>query len=410
LSDPIYGGVIAEVNAPLTYQVEFADRTSEEFSIDVFNHPRLEAVDAVIKPPAYTGLDERVEEDTRYIHAIAGAEIQLRLHINKMIDAGSLQADGHDSVVLHPDPENPNQLIATLTATEKLTYGVHLQDSHGRNQKSVEHILIEVRKNAAPVVKVTFPTRDIEASPIQEVRFAADIQDDIGLEKYGITYTVKGETTEVELGDRVVGADKQSVEHMLPLENHDAKPNDLVSWFFWAEDRADAGRIRRVESDMFFVEVHHFEEIFREGMPPPPGESGQPPMQSEELLKDQKKIIMATWKLKRHDDHNDYTEPRNADVIEIQSGQEQILEKAGGMLVQITDEEMTGYLKAAMGFMETAIDDLGLAAHPETPAPLTTALVNEQKAYEELIKMRGREFQVVRQQQSQSSSSSSSRS
>ena len=58
---------------------------------------------------------------------------------------------------------------------------------------------------------------------------------------------------------------KLDADHLLELESLKVEPDQLVSYFFWAEDVGPDGETRRVESDMFFAEVRPFEEIFREG-------------------------------------------------------------------------------------------------------------------------------------------------
>ena len=62
---------------------------------------------------------------------------------------------------------------------------------------------------------------------------------------------------------------------------------------------------RRTSSDMFFAEVRHFEEIFRQGQPPSgqspqsQGAAGQNAQDAEQLMQVQKQIITATWNLLR---------------------------------------------------------------------------------------------------------------
>jgi hypothetical protein len=72
----------------------------------------------------------------------------------------------------------------------------------------------------------------------------------------------------------------------------------LVSYYLWAEDTGPKGEVRRSMSDMFFADVRHFEDIFREMEAPPP-EPGQPKPKSDKLVDLVKQIVNATWKLIR---------------------------------------------------------------------------------------------------------------
>ena len=60
-------------------------------------------------------------------------------------------------------------------------------------------------------------------------------------------------------------------EHMLDFESLKAEPDQLLTYFFWAEDIGPDGQPRRTSGDMFFAEVRPFEEIFRQGEQPPSG-------------------------------------------------------------------------------------------------------------------------------------------
>ena len=82
------------------------------------------------------------------------------------------------------------------------------------------------------------------------------------------------------------------------------EPDQLINWFFWAEDTGPDGQPRRAYSDMFFAEIRPFEQIFRQGDPSQQQQQQQqqqqsPNQQTEELIKLQKQIINATWKLRR---------------------------------------------------------------------------------------------------------------
>nr|NIQ95868.1 hypothetical protein [Desulfuromonadales bacterium] len=184
-----------------------------------------------------------------------------------------------------------------------------------------------------------------------------------------------------------------------------------MTYFFWAEDLAANGESRRVNSDLRFAEVRHFEEIFREGMA---GESaqqqqqqqeGQQGNQSEELIKQQKEVLNATWKLKRLVENNPAQLLEDAPVV--QAGQESVIESAAAAGAMVGDSEAGRHLQQALEAMRSAAGELeAISAEDDVPR-LDAALGHEQAAYAALLKMRAREFEVQRAQQQSSSSSSS---
>ena len=54
-----------------------------------------------------------------------------------------------------------------------------------------------------------------------------------------------------------------------------AKPDDLISWYVWAEDIGPDGKVRRTNGDLYFAEVRPFDAIFRESQDMPSDEDQQ---------------------------------------------------------------------------------------------------------------------------------------
>jgi hypothetical protein len=81
------------------------------------------------------------------------------------------------------------------------------------------------------------------------------------------------------------------------------KPDELVSWFVWADDLGPDGQSRRTMGDLYFGEVRPFDEIFREGQgmdaagAAGQGQGGED--RTGKLTELQKQIVNATWKLQR---------------------------------------------------------------------------------------------------------------
>ena len=84
------------------------------------------------------------------------------------------------------------------------------------------------------------------------------------------------------------------------------QPDDLLSWFIWADDIGPDAKVRRTTGDLFFAEVRPFEQIFRQGQSMASESSQQQRDQSggaggpaERLAEMQKQIISATWNVFR---------------------------------------------------------------------------------------------------------------
>ena len=121
-----------------------------------------------------------------------------------------------------------------------------------------------------------------------------------------------------------------------------------MTYFFWAEDIGPDGKPRRSSGDMYFAEVRHFEEIFRQGEAPPSGSSQQQPQQggngqeAEKLAELQKKVINATWTLIRRETGAQPTAPFAADAKAIEEAQHSAIEQADALAQKLQRPELEG--------------------------------------------------------------------
>ena len=87
------------------------------------------------------------------------------------------------------------------------------------------------------------PRGDVRPSAIEEVTFDGTVWDDFGAPAYGLAYSVAGgEPKFIELGHDVAAKEKRSFNHIVNLEQLGAKPDDLISWFVWADDVGPDGK------------------------------------------------------------------------------------------------------------------------------------------------------------------------
>ncbi len=411
LGDPIFGVRIPEIPAETTYRVEFPGGESETYRVSVYEHPALLMADAVVTHPAYTRLPDKEFKDVRTLSMPEGAVARLTFTLNKSVMGAWLTPEQGEPHRLEQSADGDNLYTLSLSPPESMRYQLDLQDDDGRRNKLPPRFNIDILPNKVAKIQVLFPQGDRRVSPLQEMEFEAEVSDDFGVGAYGLTYTLPGvQTQELVLGrSGDEPAYKVKVHHMLALESLEVEPDQLLTWYFWAEDRGPDGQVRRHEGDMYFAEVRPFEEIYRQGMPQ---EGESPPGQEKEklaqkLANDQKLIINATWKLKRQADK---AVPENylQDVELVRQSQAQVRQEAEEAMEQFDDPEAADILAKAVEFMQTAMEQLEKAADEESAKPLAPALAAEQGAYSQLLKLRAREFVVSQSKgkgQGQSSSS-----
>ena len=408
LNDPIFGGTITEITNSLSYRVSYQDGESRNFKVEVFEFPRLERADAHLVYPAYTELPEKRVEDTRRISAVEGSTLDLALQLNKPVSSARLIAKDKSVIPLSAATNQANAQLRQLPLKTSQIYELVLVDANGRTNKVPTQIVVDVLTNRAPELKFISPRGDQRVSPIQEVNFQAEVWDDFGLKDYGLSYTLAGGPLQtLSLGSNAPARDKRQFAHLLSLEELQAQPDQLLSYFIWADDVGPDGRIRRSASDMFYAEVRPFEEIFREGQSPPESESEESGQANEavKLAELQKQIINATWKLQR--DHrvglsapSDTADPvppgpNYAKDLEVVA---QSQETARQQAAEKREESENARAKALWDTVEKemakASDQLAKAG--KSPGSLPSAVASEQAAYQALLKLASRERQVTR--------------
>ncbi len=412
LDDPVFGARISSVSQPLTYRIEYAERETDSYDVTVFDFPRLERADATLEYPAYTEVENKVVQDFRRLNAVEGTTAELSFFVNKPVISAVLfpQEDG-EPIDLAVDPNDPKKLTAKIRMVQSQKYELELTDADHRDNRTPPKFVLNVLENRPPDLKLLAPGRDVDASPIEEVKLSASAWDDFGLKAFGVNFGIPGrEDHELTLEQKPAGKQRKQVDHLLDLETLKAQPDDLVSYYFWAEDLGPDGEIRRVSSDMFFAEVRHFDEIFRQGQAPPAGQSqqqqqqqqgGENAQQAQKLAELQKEIINGTWKIIRRERVGKLTDRFGSDSELLAESQTAAIAALAELAKKLEDPKSLSFIDPVRTFMNEAVLNLTQANHDADLGALKPALSSEQAAYQGLLKLRAREHEVVRQQQQQ---------
>lgn len=410
----VFGGFINKVERDTKYHVEFANQKSQQHTLTVFDYPALVRSDVIVTPPEYTKLPVKETKNTQKVAALEGSKITWKIKVNKPLiaevtaksdsfgphlTAAELFGEDKTVIALTPSADDATLLEGVLTAEKSQKYRLHLVDEAERANKNPPWFTITVQSNQLAKIEVVFPKRDIQVSSIQELPVEAKVSDDLGVMKSGAVFSINGNSKEILFKHAVTAPQKkQDVRTELTLEKENAQPRQLVSYYLWAEDAGPKGEVRRSMSDMFFADIRHFEDIFREAEAPP-AEPGQPQQkgQTDKLVDLVKQIVNATWRIIRDTNAGRTMESAapDVDVVDQSVGiaQEQIKE---GM-EEAEDAEIKQALTEAWKSLKDAQPPLQQASAEKKRSPLNQALTFEQTALEWLHRAQSREHQVMRQ-------------
>jgi len=404
LSDPVYGGSFPGITNSTSYRIEYDGKLSRAYRVNVFEFPRLERADADLNYPEYTALPPKRIEDTRRITAVEGTRLDLALQFNKPVASAKFvarEAGATDLPLTLATHGATAQLLAHPLLT-KAAYDLLLVDDEGRTNKVPTQFTFDVVPNRTPELKLATPRGDQRPSALEELSFTGTAWDDFGMPSYGLGFNLVGQDTRfVELGTNAPAGEKRPFQSLLRLEDFGLQPDDLVSWFVWADDIGPDGQIRRTSGDLFFGEIRPFEEVFREasnssGQQQQEGEQGGQGSPTTQLAELQKQIVNATWKLRRTYTNAVPAYAKDASVV--RDSQAQARARAQSQRDETEDPRAEVLWDNVLKEMDGALARLSEAE--TATAALAGALSAEQAAYQALLKLQARETNVARGRQS----------
>src|SRR6185437_1573929 len=104
----------------------------------------------------------------------------------------------------------------------------------GRKNKEPPDFKFTAVANRRPDLKLVFPSRDVQVSPLEELELAASVWDDFGVQAYGIAYSFDGQPLkEITLGEKLPGKERRDARQLVSFESLEAQPDQMLSYYFF---------------------------------------------------------------------------------------------------------------------------------------------------------------------------------
>ncbi len=287
---------LGHVTSSFTYRVTAPGGLSAgPFTVAVVAPPRVDRIDVEYAYPKTLGLAPRTEEDGGDIYAPEGTGIRVHVHTDRPADSGAMALVEGGSVALAP--VSATELVGTFTVQHNDSYRVALADADGLSSDGDIEYFIRALEDRPPEVRVTEPAGDRNVTRLEEVDVAARADDDYGVDRLELVYSVKAGPERV-LPIEIPGhATSVNGRQTIYLEGLDVAPGDLVSYYVRARDVARGKRSSEARSDIFFLQVRPFEQEF--SLAQSQGVTSGAAQALGDLVNQQKEVIAATWKLDR---------------------------------------------------------------------------------------------------------------
>ena len=410
LSDPVFAFTLPNVADDTAYHIEYDSERTRTFALTVFDRPALVRADAILRYPDYTGLAERHLPDTRRLSAVTGTSLIYDFNLNKPVARAVLRAADSSEVLLELASDDRTRFRLATTIERSARYTLHLVDDAGRTNAAPNDIRIEAIENRRPELKLVFPRGDQRVSPIEELHLQAEARDDFGLQDFGIGLSIADtppnflslSTKDAQASSSAGRTLDAQLSHLLALEQHNVEPDQLVTWFAWADDVGPDGQIRRTTSDIFFAEIRSLDEIFREdanggGRNQAAGGGGGP---GDDLIETQRQISIAIWKLRQQETT---TSSFRTDAETLRDSQQQARRQLEELRERLEEPSARAAADEAAPLMQAAADSLSEVASTSDASKLNAAWSSARSAYQSLLRMQPRDTRVSQPQSGQGS-------
>ena len=377
------------------YYVEAGPVRSAMFRISVADLPSVKQIDLEYRYPEYTRLAPQRVEDGGDIAAIRATRVRVDVTSTIATTAGRLVLDGKDTIPLAPG--DSGRLRGEITVSRSGFYKVELADAAGRYVPASLDYAIDMLEDGSPSVSITKPGRDAKVSSLEEVFIEARAEDDFGVQRLDLVYSVNGGEQKTVSLHRGKGLKEILAGHTIYLEEMTLEPGDVISYFARATD-ADRGGGKVATTDIYFLEVRPFNREYRQAEQAGGAGGARGDASPGALSQRQREIIAATFKVVRDRAATSEKETReNISTILLSQGRlreqvatlEQRLQQRGVLGADSTMEKIAAELPQAVAAMKEAEERL---AQREAEA----ALPHEQKALQHLQRAEAayREVQV----------------
>ena len=294
--DGAFGFGFESVPRSFAYHVQVAGHASREFQVTLLESPRIGRIDLSYSYPSFANMAPRTETDRGDIYAPQGSRVTVRVTPKTTTAAIATAA-----IVLRNGDEIPltaegAQFVGALTVADDTAYRVRLRDTDGLENAEDPEYFVRRLDDRPPDVRIIRPAGDKRVTPLEEVTIEARADDDHGLDRLELVVGVRGSREKaVPLGSG--GGLSITGRHTVYLEDLDVNPGDFVSFYARARDVGRGKRPTESRSDIFFLEVTPFVDEF--AMAQSQAMAGASGQQVDDLVRQQKDIIVGTWKLQR---------------------------------------------------------------------------------------------------------------
>jgi hypothetical protein len=361
------------------YYIEAGPLRSRNFKLRAVDLPSVKQIRVTYHFPAWTGMKDAVEEHGGDLRAVEGTEAGLNVLFSQPVGRTFLALDDGKEIDLSAGDHNFYN--GAVRIEKDGLYHVAGLDQ-GQPVRLSEDFFIEARKVNPPDVRITRPTHEYHASPIEEVTVTVHAEDDFGLNDVTLHYSVDGGAEQTASLLKQKGAKDADGSTTLFLEDYKLVPGDLVSLYASARDSHAESH-----TDMMFIQADPFARDYSQSQVMGGGGGGGMGGNQQQISQREKEIINETWK---HQLSKNSSQQDIAEAAKFLSGvQAKLRDQALSLAGRLERRELTEENEEFSSFqkdMDAAAKAMDPAAQSLKQKKWKEAIPEEQKALQFLLR------------------------
>ncbi len=385
-SNGVFAFRLFDIGSKTQYSVEANGVRSNTYTLDVSNLPFVKQIDLQYRYPAYTQLPPSDVDSTGDIAALKGTIVRVRVAPTVPSNGGRIIVEGGDTLKLVPTDDG--KLMAMLRVDKPGFYKVELQGPDGRMVTGSLNYTIDVLPDRPPTIQFTKPGRDTKVLSVDEVYTEVRAQDDYGVAKVDLHFSVNGGADQtMSLHDGAKAIKDISAGYTFMLEGMKLEPGDVVSYYAHATDNNAVAGAQGASTDIYFLQVRPFENDYRQQQGGGGGGGGGGQQNdANQLSQTEREIIAATFKTARDSLQTD-KKSLDENLATLRLSQQRLREQTSQLASRLVERGIaqgdSNWSKIAQ-ILPKAAAEMDTAEKNLTKGAPTSALQPEQRALAQL--------------------------
>lgn len=255
------------VRSSFMYFVSADKLNSTVYRIETIDRPNIRTLDLTVTPPSYSRLQQIQQKDNGNINALTGSVAELKLSATKNLKAAKIFFEDSTEI---PMQVNQREAAGKIKITGDKNYRIILTDENGNQNQSPVAYSIKAIYDAAPVIEMIRPNKDVALGEDNRLPLYVKISDDFGFSKLLLHYRVSASKYEMpwkEFKSAEIQIDKSKkeidVNHIWNLSPMDLATEDVVTYYLEVLDNDVVSGPKSAKTAMFNVRVPSLDELLK---------------------------------------------------------------------------------------------------------------------------------------------------